>query len=390
MSKFGRHLRPLWHLEAEGTFLNHGSFGACPKSVLAAQSAWRETMERQPDQFFRRTVSPLNPDNALRQGARRLAAFMGTTGDKVAFVANPTEAVNTVLKAFPLKADDEILVLDCVYNAVRLSVEEKCRATGARMVMAKLPIPMTSNDVVGRIADAATSRTRLAIIDHIASAPALVFPVAEITRALQAKGVKVLVDGAHALGQLELKLDEIGADWYTATAHKWFYAPKGSAFLYARDPAALALRPLSVSHYYNDPFPLCFDYVGTRDVTAFLTLSPAQDFIEQHGAADIRNWLTNLSRAGIEPLSRVGATPIAPDSMFAAMRAYTLPQSREVRPEDAQELINGYWDRHRIQVAASAYQGKLLLRLSAQIYSDLDDINHLVGVLDRHGWPGRP
>jgi isopenicillin-N epimerase len=389
MSKFGKHLRPLWHLEADGTFLNHGSFGACPKSVLAAQSAWRETMERQPDQFFRRTVSPLNPDNALRQGARRLAAFMGTTGDKVAFVANPTEAVNTVLKAFPLKADDEILVLDCVYNAVRLSVEEKCRATGARMVMAMLPIPMTSNDVVGRIVDAATPRTRLAIIDHIASAPALVFPVAEITRALQARGVKVMVDGAHALGQLDLNLDGIGADWYTATAHKWFYAPKGSAFLHARNPGDLQLRPLSVSHYYNDPFPLCFDYVGTRDVTAFLTLSPAQDFIEQYGASEIRTWLTDLSRAGIEPLSRIGATPIAPDSMFAAMRAYHLPQRRPVVPDDAQQLINGFWDKHRIQVAASAYQDKLLLRLSAQVYVDLEDFGHLTDVLDREGWPGR-
>ena len=389
MSKFGKHLRPLWHLEADGTFLNHGSFGACPKSVLAAQSAWRETMERQPDQFFRRTVSPLNPDNALRQGARRLAAFMGTTGDKVAFVANPTEAVNTVLKAFPLKADDEILVLDCVYNAVRLSVEEKCRATGARMVMAMLPIPMTSNDVVGRIVDAATPRTRLAIIDHIASAPALVFPVAEITRALQARGVKVMVDGAHALGQLDLNLDGIGADWYTATAHKWFYAPKGSAFLHARNPGDMQLRPLSVSHYYNDPFPLCFDYVGTRDVTAFLTLSPAQDFIEQYGAAEIRTWLTSLSRAGIEPLSRIGATPIAPDSMFAAMRAYHLPQRRPVVPDDAQQLINGFWDKHRIQVAASAYQDKLLLRLSAQVYVDLEDFGHLTDVLDREGWPGR-
>ena len=389
MRKFGKHLRPLWHLEADGTFLNHGSFGACPKSVLAAQTAWRETMERQPDQFFRRTVSPLNPDNALRQGAKRLAAFMGTTGDKVAFVANPTEAVNTVLKAFPLKADDEILVLDCVYNAVRLSVEEKCRATGARMVMAMLPIPMTSNDVVGHIADAVTPRTRLAIIDHIASAPALVFPVAEITRSLQAKGVKVMIDGAHALGQLDLNLDEIGADWYTATAHKWFYAPKGSAFLHARNPGDMQLRPLSVSHYYNDPFPLCFDYVGTRDVTAFLTLSPAQDFIEQYGAAEIRTWLTGLSRAGIEPLSRIGATPIAPDSMFAAMRAFHLPQRRPVVPDDAQQLINGFWDTHRIQVAASAYQGKLLLRLSAQIYVDLEDYARLTDVLDRVGWPGR-
>jgi isopenicillin-N epimerase len=389
MRKFGKHLRPLWHLEADGTFLNHGSFGACPKSVLAAQTAWRETMERQPDQFFRRTVSPLNPDNALRQGAKRLAAFMGTTGDKLAFVANPTEAVNTVLKAFPLKPDDEILVLDCVYNAVRLSVEEKCRATGARMVMAMLPIPMTSNDVVGHIADAVTPRTRLAIIDHIASAPALVFPVAEITRSLQAKGVKVMIDGAHALGQLDLNLDEIGADWYTATAHKWFYAPKGSAFLHARNPGDMQLRPLSVSHYYNDPFPLCFDYVGTRDVTAFLTLSPAQDFIEQYGAAEIRTWLTGLSRAGIEPLSRIGATPIAPDSMFAAMRAFHLPQRRPVVPDDAQQLINGFWDTHRIQVAASAYQGKLLLRLSAQIYVDLEDYARLTDVLDRVGWPGR-
>ena len=133
MSKFGKHLRPLWNLEADGTFLNHGSFGACPKEVLAAQANWRETMERQPDQFFRRTVSPLNHNNMLRQGAARLARFMGTSGDKVAFVNNPTEAVNTVLKAFPLKAGDEILVLDCVYNAVRMSVEEKCRETGARM-----------------------------------------------------------------------------------------------------------------------------------------------------------------------------------------------------------------------------------------------------------------
>lgn len=389
MSTFGRHLRPLWHLKPDGTFLNHGSFGACPKSVLAAQSAWRETMERQPDQFFRRTVSPLNPDNMLRQGAKKLAAFIGTTGDRLAFVSNPTEAVNTVLKAFPLKPDDEILVLDCVYNAVRLSVEEKCRATGARMVLANLPIPMTSNDVAGRIADAATSRTRLAIIDHIASAPALVFPVAEITRALQARGVKVMIDGAHALGQLALDLDAIGADWYTATAHKWFYAPKGSAFLHARNPTDLPLRPLSVSHYYNDPFPLCFDYVGTRDVTAFLTLSPAQDFLEQHGAADVREWLTSLSRAGIEPLSRIGATPIAPDSMFAAMRAYHLPQRRPVIPEDAQLLINGFWDKNRIQIAASAYQGKLLLRVSAQLYVDLDDIRHLAETLDREGWPGR-
>ncbi len=260
MSKFGRHLRPLWHLDADGIFLNHGSFGACPIEVLAAQSRWRETMERQPDRFFRHAVSPLNPTNMLRQAADRLAGFMGTAGSRVAFVPNPTEAVNTVLSALTLKSGDEILVLDCVYNAVRLGVEEKCRRSGARMVTVSLPLPLQANDVVGRIADAAGPNTRLAIVDHIASATAIVFPVAEIVKALQARGVKVLIDGAHALGQLDLDLEAIGADWYTATAHKWFYSPKGSAFLWARNPDDVRLRPLSVSHYYDDPFPLCFDY----------------------------------------------------------------------------------------------------------------------------------
>ncbi len=389
MSKFGRHLRPLWHLDADGVFLNHGSFGACPIEVLAAQSRWRETMERQPDQFFRRTVSPLNPANMLRQAADRLAGFMGTTGSRVAFVTNPTEAVNTVLSAIALKSGDEILVLDCVYNAVRLGVEEKCRVSGARMVMVPLPIPLTANDVVGRIADAAGPNTRLAIIDHIASATAIVFPVAEIAKALQAKGVKVLIDGAHALGQLDLDLDAIGADWYTATAHKWCYSPKGSAFLWARDPEAVRLRPLSVSHYYHDPFPLCFDYVGTRDVTAFLTVPSALDFIERFGAADIRTYFRDLSHAGGAIMAEIGAAPIAADAMFAAMRAYHLPQRREARPDDAQFLINAYWDQHRIQIAASAYQGRLLLRLSAQVYADRTDFEQLTQLFSCDGWPGR-
>ena len=389
MSIFGRHLRPLWHLDADGIFLNHGSFGACPIEVLAAQSRWRETMERQPDQFFRRTVSPLNPQNMLRQAADRLAGFVGTQGARVAFVSNPTEAVNTVLAALALKSGDEILVLDCVYNAVRLGVEEKCRQSGARMVVVSLPIPLQANDVVGRIADAAGLNTRLAIIDHIASAPAIVFPVAEITKALQAKGVKVLIDGAHALGQLDLDPEAIGADWYTATAHKWCYSPKGSAFLYARDERSARLRPLSVSHYFHDPFPLCFDYVGTRDVSAFLTVPFALDFIERFGVADVRAYLSELSHAGLAIMAGIGATAIAPDSMFSAMRAYHLPQTREAHPDDAQFLINEFWDRHRIQIAASAYQGKLLVRLSAQIYTERADFERLAQVLAREGWPGR-
>lgn len=389
MQTFGRHLRSLWHLDDEGTFLNHGSFGACPKDVLAEQSRWRGIMERQPDQFFRHTVSPRVMHNELRVAAERLGRFVGTDGERIAFVTNATEAVNTVLRSLRLEAGDEILVLDCVYNAVRLAAEEVCKAAGAKVVKVALPMPLTANDVVERIADAAGPKTKLAIIDHIASQTAVVFPVAEITRALKAKGVRVLIDGAHAVGQLALDLPQIGADWYTANGHKWLFAPKGAAFLYATEEVAGQTVPLSVSHWHDLRFPRAFDYVGTRDVSAFLSVPAAIDFFEQFDATKVRAHLVQLSREGVAMMAGLKAEPVAPDAMFAAMRSYILPQSRAAEPDDALQLMQGLWEKHRVQVAASAFEGKLLLRLSAQIYVGRADFEHGVAALDQQGWSGR-
>ena len=389
MSTFGRQLRGLWHLDPDGTFLNHGSFGACPKDVLSEQSRWRGIMERQPDEFFRKLVSPRVMDNELRRAAEKLGRFAGTEGERVAFVVNATEAVNTVLRAVAFKPGDEILVLDCVYNAVRLAVEQVCKTTGATLAKVDLPIPMTANNVVERVVDAAGPRTRLAILDHIASPTAVLFPVAEIARGLKAKGVRVMIDGAHALGQLALDLPAIGADWYTANAHKWLYAPKGAAFLYATEEVAGETVPLSVSHWHDLKFPRAFDYVGTRDVTAFLSVPAAIDFIERFGAAAVRQHLLELSRTGAELMRPLGAEPVAPDAMFAAMRAYILPQRRAADPNDALHLMKTMWEEHRVQVASSVYQGKLLLRLSPQIYVERADYERGVALIEQHGWPGR-
>jgi isopenicillin-N epimerase len=388
MTDFGRQLRPLWLLEPEGTFLNHGSFGACPKQVLAAQAALREEMERQPDQFFRYKVSPRVTDNAMRSAAAQLAAFVGTEGERIAFVTNATEAVNTILETAALKSGDEILVLDCVYNAVRLAAERACARSGAKLVKVALPIPLTANDVVERIADAAGPRARLAIIDHISSPTATVFPVGEITRALKAKGVRVLIDGAHAVGQLALDLPALGADWYTANCHKWLYAPKGSAFLYTAAAAPQPL-PLSVSHWYDLGFPRAFDYVGTRDVSGFLSVPTAIDFLSEFGAAEVRAYFNHLSREGAEAMRALDVTPVAPDAMLAAMRAYILPQRRPADPDDALGLMKTLWDEHRIQVGSNVFQGHLLLRLSAQIYVERGDYERVACVLEREGWPGR-
>ena len=386
---FGRSLLPLWHLQPGGTFLNHGSFGACPREVLAAQDAVRVEMERQPDQFFRRKGRPISTENAVRPAADALARFVGSKGERIAFVTNATEAVTTVLRAIDFKPGDEILMLDCVYNAVRLAIEDTCKRTGARPVLVPLPIPLNVNDVVGRIADAAGNRTRLAIIDHIASRTAVVFPVTEITAALKAKGVRVLIDGAHALGHLPLNLEAIGADWYTANGHKWLYTPKGCAMFYAAPDVASRTVPLSVSHWHQLGFPLAFDYVGTRDISACLSVPAALTFINGFGIDAMRAYMIDLARFGGQAMQALDATPVAPDSAFAAMRAYVLPQNRRADQADADALMHDLWSQHRIQIAAGEFQGRLLCRLSAQIYNEQSDFERFAEILNRHGWAGR-
>jgi isopenicillin-N epimerase len=216
-----------------------------------------------------------------------------------------------------------------------------------------------------------------------------VFPVTEITRALKEKGVRVMIDGAHALGQLALDLPSIGADWYTANGHKWLYAPKGCAMFYAAADVAAMTVPLSISHWHDMGFPRAFDYVGTRDVTPFLSVPAALDFIERFGAADVRAYLQALSREGDAIVRNLGAELVASDAMFAAMRAYILPQRRTAEADDAIQLMNTMWDEHRIWVASSVYQGKLLVRFSAQIYVERADYVRAVETLSRIGWPGR-
>jgi isopenicillin-N epimerase len=413
---FGRQLLALWHLAPDATFLNHGSFGACPREVLAAQGALREEMERSPDQFFRKRIMP-GGDNAVRQSAEALATFVGTQSDRIAFAENATSAVSAVLMSRSLEPGDEILLLDHAYNAVRLATHHVCRKSGAVPHTVELPIPIRSDDIVARLESAVEPRTRLAVLDHITSPTALVLPIAEMVRVLHAKGVAVLVDGAHGVGQVPLSLDDLGADWYTSNAHKWLYAPKGTAFLYAgaestagREapsqinggsaagrgaPSQLAggsaagLLPLAISHYNHLGFPQAFDYVGTRDVTSWLSLPAALDFVSRHGADRIMAYNYTIAREGAALLERLGAVPVGPDAMAAAMRALILPQRREAQPADGQDLMRTLWEHHRIQVASSVFQARLLIRVSGQIYLEHDDFERLADALARDGWPGR-
>ena len=388
--KFGRSLRPMFALEHGAVFLNHGSFGACPREVIAEQDRLRAAMESQPDRFFRERIMPTGEGTELRQAAGELARFVGTTADRIAFVENATAGVQAVVRGLALAPGDEILVNDHTYNAVRLIVEERCRDAGAVARVVALPWPASPEAIVASFAAATTPRVRLVVLDHITSPTALRLPLARIVEAVRRHGARVLVDGAHAVGHVPLELEALGVDWYVSNAHKWLYAPRGTAFLYASPAAAPLTQPPLTSHFIGLGFPQSFDYVATRDYTAWLALPAAIRFHAGLDAAAAARYRTSLIAFATRRFTAIGARPVAGDELACAMRSFVLPQDRAATQADADALMKSLWTGHRIQAMAVAFGGRLLLRVSAQVYVGEEDIEALATALDRDGWPGRP
>jgi isopenicillin-N epimerase len=270
-----------WPLDPRVTFLNHGSFGACPQPVLAAQDEWRLRLERQPVHFLVRELEP-----ALDAARADLARFVGADPDDLVFVSNATAGVNTVLRSLAFQAGDELLVLNQAYNACRNALNFVAERAAARVVVADIPFPFRcEEDLVAPILAAVTARTRLALLDHITSPTGLVLPIAWLVRELQARGVEVLVDGAHAPGMVPLNLGQLGADYYTGNCHKWLCTPKGSAFLHVRQDRQQRIRPLVISHGANSRrtdrsrFQIEFAWTGTGDPSHCLSIPAALKFI---------------------------------------------------------------------------------------------------------------
>jgi isopenicillin-N epimerase len=384
----GRWTRALWSLREDAAFLNHGSYGAVPRVVQQAQQRLRDEMELHPDAFMHR-VEPTSQGGALRTIAAALGAFTGADGMNLAFVENATSGVQAVLNSLPFQHGDEILITDHQYNAVRLAVEARCRQTGATPVVARIPLPTSEEEIVERVLAAAGPRVKLVLLDHITSPTALVFPVQRIAAELRRRGILLFVDGAHAIGQIPLDLTALGADWYVTNLHKWLYAPKGTALLYASGGAAQLTWPLVTSHYANLGFPRSFDYVGTRDYTAWLAAPAALAFHRELGAQRLWAHHAALVRHGSTALEGIGAQPVAPLALSAAMRAFVLPQTRPALEQDAAEVMRMLWDEERIQIRCTTQGGALLLRFSAQAYVEAADLTQLAAVLERRGWPAR-
>jgi isopenicillin-N epimerase len=309
--------------------------------------------------------------------------------DEVAFVENATSGVQAVLRSIDLGPGDRILINDHTYNAVRLMVEARCAETGATPLVVRLPIPADADAIVASFEKALDSPVRLAIVDHITSPTALVMPLERIVAMLRRRNVLVLVDGAHGVGQVPLDLAALDADWYVSNAHKWLYAPRGTAFLHAAKRVAPLTRPNVVSHFIEMGFPRSFDWTGTRDYSAWLAVPEAIEFHRRFDPAAVRAHHRLLLEAFSEAMAPLGAVATGPLGMCAAMRSFVMPQKRAATREDAKATVQALWDRERIQAMATVFGERLIVRASSQVYVGADEMRRLADVLRRDGWSGR-
>jgi isopenicillin-N epimerase len=349
--------------------LNHGSFGALPRAVAAAQERWRQLIERDPTSFFTFELPGL-----LRQAAGDVASRFGGRGDDWVFCENATSAVNGVLAGLPLKPGDEIVTTSHAYGAVLKAMRAWAARRGADVIVAELPVYLQNDDqVVEAVSAALGPRTRLLIVDHITSATAMILPVRRIVEHAHKTGIPVLVDGAHAPGQLALDVPSIGADWYTGNAHKWLFAPRGCSLLWTHPSRQKETLPAILAEGTDGGYTAAFDWIGTRDVTPWLCFEAGAKAHDSFGGAGLIERNRLLALAGAEVLSDVlGGVASVPPQMRAAMAALSFGDA----PSDtsaASALRRTLVQEYGVVVPVHAFAGKIWLRISAQIYNRIDD-----------------
>lgn len=371
-------LASLWKLDPQVLYLNHGSFGACPAAVLRSQSRLRARLEREPVDFLDGSLH-----TRLEKARRALARFLGARPADLVFVTNATTGVNAVLRSLPIERGDDLLVTNQTYGACRKTIEFVAARSGARVIEAQLPFPVRSADqIVSAVLAALTARTRLALLDHVTSPTALVLPIEALVRELRARGVESLVDGAHAPGMVPLALDRLGAAYYTGNAHKWLCAPKGAAFLHVRADRQLDLHPTVISHGYRGGLQAEFDWTGTCDPTAWLTIPVALRYL---GGRVPGGWPELMARnralvlkARALVLEALGLEAPCPQEMIGSMAAIVLPEPSAGSPAEGLDCKGLHdWFRARGIETWLAGEPVPLLRLSAQLYNHIDQYRRL-------------
>jgi isopenicillin-N epimerase len=374
-------LKSQFLLRPDIAFLNFGSFGACPRSVFETYQAFQLELEQEPVHFI------VSKGLAYLAEARKaLGAFIHCHPDDVVYVTNPSYAVNTIARSLDLKPGDEVLTTDLEYGACDKTWNYYCRKSGARYVRQPITLPLESKEkFVTELFAGMTSRTRLIFISHITSSTALRFPVEEVCALGREKGIPVFIDGAHAPGQIDVDLENLGADMYTGACHKWMMTPKGSSFMYVGKAWQDRIDPLVISWGYDALFPSqsrFLDYHqmnGSRDYSAFLTIPASIDFMKAHDWRQVAASCRQLVKANAETLSNIlGSEPLAPLTDDFILQMY----ATRIHTEEPEILHDLLFDKYGVQIPVMRHGDHRYIRYSINGYNDQHDLDRLFTALE--------
>lgn len=371
-------------LEPEIAFLNHGSFGACPQAVFSAYQQFQQRLESQPVRFLQREFPAL-----LADARAVLAEFVGAAATDVVFVPNPTFAVNEIARSLDLSNGDELLMSDHEYGACRNAWRFMSRKQGFRLVEKSITLPVHSEKaIVDEFWCGVTSRTKVIFLSHITSPTALTIPVAEICRRARQRGdIITVIDGAHAPGQLDLQLEELGADFYVATCHKWLCAPKGASFLYARSDRQALIEPLVVGWGWGEDrtirlgsdFLDCHEWLGTQDPAAYLAVPAAIDFQRRHDWFSVRSRCRDLAQLAVDQAAEIdGVNRVHPPAFSRQMGLVEIEAGG-----DEKAIQQQLREDSKVEVPVIRWHDRSFVRISVQAYNTRADIDALTTGLAR-------
>ena len=368
-------LRQIFLLDPAVIYLNHGSFGACPRPVFQVYQEWQRQLERHPVDFLDRRAPGL-----MAEARAALAEYVGCGPDDLVYFPNPTTAINMIARSLKLGAGDEILTTDHEYGAVDRTWRFICNRRGARYVRRAVPLPIPEDEAfIEYFWSGVNDHTRVIFISHITSPTALKFPVKEICSLAREAGILTIVDGAHAPGQIPLHLVELGADLYTGACHKWLCAPKGASFLYARPEVKDTLEPLVVSWGWGAEQPGTSRFIdyhewqGTRDIAAFLSVPAAIEFQRTHQWDDVRHRCIELAAETRDRLIEIFGT-----ARLTQSQGWTLQMAAVELPEPNYDIQRRLREEHNIEVLVHQWHSRSFMRFSFQGYNDLSDADSLI------------
>lgn len=381
----GGNLAGLFQLDPAWAFLNHGSYGACPRVVFEAYQGWQRALERQPVAF----LEPARGHTArLRAVREAVAAEIGAQADDLVGMGNATEGLNIAAQSLALATGDEVLTTDHEYGALEKTWAHVCRSRGARVVVAEVPLPLVSaaqfaEAIIGKI----TARTRVLFLSHVTSATALVFPLTAVVAEARARGIITVIDGAHAPGLIPLDLDALGADFYAGNCHKWWMAPKGAAFLHVRREMQAGVVPLVISHgwteageepgpFGNSGFVDRLEMQGTRDPSAWLTVPEALRFRREQG------WERVAAECAARALEVAERVRVLTGLQALSSPEFCAPQMVAMPVPDCDvAALKAHLERLQVEVPCYRWRGRCFVRVSVQGYNDRGDVERLIAGL---------